>query len=158
MTDRAAKAQATISQHRENLREILEGARQGDFDTAREKLKRWKERAVRALADDVHPREAQRLQEKKKSSFIMGQPLRNLTDEIRMYDSFLRALSEEIAEHPNDVLEVPVPADTSSRPAQVPAPSMSNSIFIIHGHDELNVLRLKERKCKSKHTVDRFSP
>jgi predicted nucleotide-binding protein len=145
MTDRAAKAQATISQYREELRQILERARRdGDFDTAREKLKRWKERAVRSLAEDVHPREAQRLQEKRKGSIIMGQPLRNLSDELQMYNAFLGALSEEITAHANDVLEVPVPAASPSKPVQAPAPSTSNSIFIIHGHDELNVLRLKE--------------
>jgi hypothetical protein len=143
MTDRAENALAIISKHRTELREIHQKSySDGDIVAAREKLKRWKERAVRDLGEGVHPREAQRLQEKKKGSFIMGQPQRNLDDEIGMYDGFLRALAEEIAAHPNDVLEVPVPTDASSKPSEVPAPSTSNSIFIIHGRP-LQAIRVR---------------
>jgi predicted nucleotide-binding protein len=145
MSDRATRAQDTIAELRAELKEIFERAEHDkDFDSARERIIRWKERAVEALADKVHPREAQRLQQKRKSSFVMGQPLRNLADELRMYDAFLGALSEEIAAQGDRVFEVPVPASIGVDDAQAAAPTTSNVVFLIHGHDELNVLRLKE--------------
>lgn len=75
----------------------------------------------------------------------MGEPLRNFLDEIQMYDAFLVSLSEEIEEYPESVLEKPRVTAMSSEPVQVAAAQQSNAIFIIHGHDELNLMRLKEQ-------------
>jgi predicted nucleotide-binding protein len=142
---REEAAQAAISQQRTELRQIVERAeRDGDFDGAHERLKRWKDRTVRVVQDQVHTREAQRLAKKRKGGFVMGEPLRNLIDEAQIYDAFLLALSEEIASHPEQVLEAPGPAPSGVPTAVAPQPGASNAVFIIHGHDELNLLKLKE--------------
>ena len=74
----------------------------------------------------------------------MGDPMRNLVDEAQMYDAFLGTLSEEIAAHPEEVLDVPAAATSAPPEVVAPAPGSSNAVFIVHGHDELNLLRLKE--------------
>jgi predicted nucleotide-binding protein len=140
----AERSRRAIADQREQLAEIVNQARDGNFDAAFERLKRWKERTVRILADEVSQGEAQRLQAKRKGSFVMGNPMRNLVDEAQMYDAFLETLSEEIAAHPGEVLDVPVAATAAPPEVVSPAPGSSNAVFVVHGHDELNLLRLKE--------------
>jgi predicted nucleotide-binding protein len=74
----------------------------------------------------------------------MGDPVGNLVDEAQMYEGFLIALAQEIEQHPSDVLDRPTSdGQTDVGQIQVPAPQ-GDAIFIVHGHDELNLYRLKE--------------
>jgi predicted nucleotide-binding protein len=114
-----------------------------DHDSGFERLRRWKARTSELLTEHVHPNEGRKLQGKQKYSFRMGDPLGNLADEALMYQGFLFALFEDLEQHPSDILNAPMPtAKPPTAPVrETPDPSV---IFIIHGHDELNLLRLKE--------------
>lgn len=135
-----------IDEQAQALVEIVSRAKSDhNFDAARERMKRWKERASILLAQAVHPNEGEKLRKKRKGSFIMGEPFLNLRDEAEMYLGFLQSLREEVEKYPDDILSVPVPADQGPlEQKQRETRAASNVVFIIHGHDELNLLRLKE--------------
>ncbi len=139
------RVRSLIADQIKTLSEIVRRARgDGDFDSAQERLHRWKERTVRLLAEDVSRTEAERLQGKRKGSFIMGEPLRNLADEADMYRGFLQALDEQLEGHPQEVLDTQPRTRATVAEIHAPSPAESRAVFIIHGHDELNLLRVKE--------------
>jgi predicted nucleotide-binding protein len=141
---RSAAAQEIISNLRIEMSDIFNRVKADqDFDAARERLKRWKERAVKAIGEQISSLEAGKLRDKRKGSFHMGQHMKNLGEELQMYDAFLLTLSEELSKHPEDIFDVPSPVDPQIATVQA-FPSTSRAVFIVHGHDELNVLRIKE--------------
>ena len=123
---------------------VVRAGEDGEWSAAFERLSRWKDRTVRLLGQHVNATEAERLAGKRMMSFAMGDPYRNVVDEARMYGGFLEALDEQVAAHPEDLLDLPVPAQTALAEIEIPAPTGGSTVFIIHGHDELNLLRLKE--------------
>lgn len=131
----------------EQLVSIAEEARgTGDYQTGFEKLRRWKARAARQIGERINNVEGKKLQTKRKSSFRMGDPVGNLIDEARMYSGFLEALDDEIKNHPDDVLNRAEPTSEPEprEPIREDSAQEKNCIFIVHGHDELNLLRAKE--------------
>ena len=116
INEKAQKAVDMVKLQIEELSNIVKHARQDkDFNVAREKLQRWKSRTARLLSEQVHPSEGEKLQKKKKGSFIINQPLRNLDDEANMYRGFLSSLMEEVEKHPKDILSTQPTVDISSK-------------------------------------------
>lgn len=145
VSERSQEARRIVAAQVDGLQAIVRRAQSdGDFDGAFERLSRWKARTVRLLAESVSHAEAQGLATKRKGSFIMGDPLRNLADEADMYRGFLQALDEQLESHGDEIIDIPSPADTGPPGVKAPLPAESRTIFIIHGRDELNLLRLKE--------------
>lgn len=135
----------TIQDLQSQLAELTHTARNSrDTDTGFERLRRWKERAVRKLSESVNEIEGNKLNSKRKMSFRMGDPIGNLVDEAQMYEGFLIALAHEIAEHPEDVLNRPTPTKPDQTETLSVPPPKGKAIFIVHGHDELNLYRLKD--------------
>ncbi len=143
-SQRTENAKQTILDQLSALKQLVETSiEHQDHDSGFERLRRWKARTSELLTKNVHPNEGRKLRGKQKYSFRMGDPLGNLHDEALMYQGFLLALVEDLEQHPSDILDAPMPTtQTPATPATV-SPD-SSTIFIIHGHDELNVLRLKE--------------
>jgi hypothetical protein len=142
--DRVAAARELIARQLNELKDLVSGAEATGKEAAFERLRRWKDRTVALLREGVHPREADRLAAKKKGSIVMGKPLRNLVDEARMYAGFLTALDQELEQHPEGVLQPVLPAMTNAPAVEAPGPAPGPVVFIVHGHDEVNLLRLKE--------------
>lgn len=139
------EAIALIDKLHEELASIANSTqRSDDTDTGFEKLKRWKSRAVTQITESINSLEGDRLKSKKKMSFQMGDPIGNLIDEAQMYEGFLFALKDEIENHADDVLKRPIVADALTESKKEVDMPKGNGIFIVHGHDELNLLRLKE--------------
>jgi predicted nucleotide-binding protein len=114
-----------------------------DFKMAGERLDRWKNRAVNEIREKISPIEAENLEKKRKGSFLIGQPLRNLVDEVDMYRGFLMALGEEINEHPMAISLSP--EEKKGEQDVLPkGTETTRNVFIVHGHDELNLLKLKD--------------
>ena len=145
LTERTSVARGAIRTQLDELAALVRKAKEsGEYETGFERLKRWKQRTVNVLGRDVHANEAHRLESKRKMSFRMGDPVGNLMDEARMYAGLLEALDQELAEHPGDVLQVATPVEGAREKIDVPETPATGSVFIVHGHDELNLLRLKE--------------
>jgi predicted nucleotide-binding protein len=134
------KALRIISKQLLSLSDIRQEAiSEGNYTLAFEQLQRWKEFTVDLLVEHVNENEGHNLEEKRLGSFLMGQPLKNLLREIDLYDSFLTALSEELERNPDRLLRA-----ATMRAIMVPNRTATRTVFIIHGHDELNLLRLEK--------------
>lgn len=141
----AEKATALIGTQLDELHTIVERARDDkDFEAGRERLRRWKSRTVKLLSEQIHPKEGEKLKKKYKLGVVVGQPLRNLAEEADMFRGFLLSLMEELEEHPEDILRAPVETKGSSPALEVAQPTVSKTVFIVHGHDEPNTLRLEK--------------
>ena len=145
INEKAQKAVDMIKSQIEELSNIVKRAsREKDFNAARERLRRWKSRTAGLLSEQIHPDEGEKLRKKQKRSFLIGRHLRNLADEENMYRGFLLSLMEEVEKHPKDILSTPLATDISGLPVETPEPTDSRAVFIVHGHDELNTLRLEK--------------
>jgi predicted nucleotide-binding protein len=122
---------------------VREAKSGGDTTLSFEQLKRWKGMTVELLAEHVNESEAHAFEKKRLGSFIMGRPLHNFLTEAKMYRAFLLALVEDLNKNPERVLKAKTrTAEVAA--ISVPAPTASRTVFLIHGHDELNLLRLRE--------------
>jgi Predicted nucleotide-binding protein containing TIR-like domain len=135
---------AAVSQQSTALEELLSRAQAiGDTQLGFEQLRRWKDETIQILAEDVSENESRKLSEKRLGAFMMGQPLRNLLTEGNLYRAFLLALLDELQKRPERIVRLN-PFRTHSAPVEIPAPIASPTVFLIHGHDELNLLRLSK--------------
>jgi len=115
-----------------------------DFDAAKERLRRWKSRTVRYISENIDPADGEKLEQRRKSSYLISNPLANLNSEADIYRGFLQALREEIQEHPDALSSAPVVTSTVNSPADTKLRVDSKAVFIVHGHDEANMLRLEK--------------
>lgn len=143
----AQQAISIVDELSQQLVKLANNARNtGEHQSAYERLRRWKERAARKIGDEISSIEGHKLSNKSKGSFRMGDPIGNLIDEAQMYLGFLKALREDLENHPEDVLERATPSTASVIPdvENKETTRLNNYVFIVHGHDELNLLRTKD--------------
>lgn len=144
-TDRVAAARSAIRVQLDDLASIrLQAESSGDYETGFERLRRWKSHTAGVLRRVVHTREGNALEGRQKMSFRIGDPIGNLDDEAKMYAGFLEALDQDLAKHPDDILESASSVNRAPVQAESSATTNTGTVFIVHGHDELNVLRLKD--------------
>ena len=143
-TKRKKAAIGVLKELHDELLTIADPVQPDSTGTSFERLKRWKDRAVGRITGEISPIEGEKLRNKHKSSFRMGDPEGNLADELEMYESFIFALRDEIEEHPEDVLNRPALPPSDQLEAVAIKQPTGNAIFVVHGHDELNLYRLKE--------------
>lgn len=145
INEKAQKAIGMVKSRGKELSTIVERVRSdSDFSTAKERLRRWKSRTIKLLSEQIHPDEAVKLKKIRKTSFIMGESLRNFVDETNMYRGFILSLREELEKHPQDVLFTARTTDKLVLSLGVPQPTASRTVFIVHGRDEVNILRLEK--------------
>lgn len=108
----------------------------------RERLRRWKTRAVDVLNHQVSKAEGAKLNARQLGS-IGTDKIRNFKREYRLYYDFLKALHHELYHHSDSILNAPESAAlaTSSPAHGPPGPPLC---FIVHGHDHANKLQLQE--------------
>lgn len=112
-----------------------------------ERIKRWRERTTRSLTEHVHPSEGASFGRRSKGSFRVGDPVGNVVDEVEYFVAFLESLAEEVQRNPAAILDAPIPSQGTDSEGQgdgLPAMPIGNSVFVVHGHDELNMRRLKD--------------
>ena len=140
----AEQARRILAEQLSELRELVATSPAIGLEATHERLRRWKQRTVELLRRQVHPAEADRLAKTEKMSFRMGDPFGNLAREAQLFEGFLMALDEELKQHPDSVLSPTEPAPLGSDQAAKPGRAEGSTVFLVHGHDELNLLRLKE--------------
>ena len=133
-----------LIQLKEELLNIFKNVKhESDLDVAWEHLRRWKVRAVKKLCENISPREGELLN-RKSGAAVFGEPYENLYNAVQAYESFFVALEKEIRTHPDDVLlgkdQTPVQPTEEQRDSG----KNNTAIFIVHGHDEVNLYKLKE--------------
>lgn len=111
---------------------------------ASETLKRWKARAVREISNQISQTEARNLEACGLDNFAYIYPFDILRRQIKMYDDFLEELAGAIERHPERVVAITSLNSTSKEKKLAAKASKENVIFIVHGHDEPNLYRLKE--------------
>ena len=114
------------------------------FDTAEERLLRWKARTIKYISENIDPKEGEKLKQRRMSSSLIGQRLANLKNEADMYRTLVQILREEIQERPNALSSAPVVPSTVNSPVVISQRIDSEAVFIVHGHDETNMLRLEK--------------
>lgn len=130
-----------IAQLRRDLGEIWRLVQQdNDTTTGFRRADRWHQRAVRVLRENVSPVEAQRLQEAAQGSFQVGNPLANLREMLKRFDAELVSLAEEIERDPLHLAREEEAEPNDEEGSVEPNP---RKVFIVHGHDETNTLRLR---------------
>lgn len=121
---------------------VFHAEKDSDFYVAGEKMLRWKDRTAKIISKQVSPGEGAKFNEKRLSLVITGQPLRNLVAEAEMYREHIFTLIDELSTRPRECLQ---PSGDEHVPlASEPRGGGRGTVFIIHGLDELNLLRLKE--------------
>lgn len=84
-----------------------------DIALIRERLERWKNRAVSNISEHINPAEGKKLKDRHMSSFSLFDKIGNLEEEIGLYFGFLKALEEEIESHPENILSVNILEETT---------------------------------------------
>ena len=70
-------------EQKQELKSILKKVTQDhNFDIARERLIRWKERTVRIISEEIKEGEGQRFEVERKGAYQIGAPLINFTKEV----------------------------------------------------------------------------
>lgn len=122
----------------QRLSKIFEMAEsEQDFDTAHERLRRWKERAVRFIRENVSDKEANILEQTELGSLIAGEVLHNLGREMSLYDGILRALVEEVEEDPSILAQANVSQQAQTTHSRVSGERAATRqyVFIVHGRN-----------------------
>jgi len=142
--DRVANAKQVVHRLIDDLVSIHAGLRaRSDYDVTYERLRRWERRALEKLRTEVSASEADRLNAKVNPSFFIGggDPIESLLVDIKDRHAFMATLFEEIERHPEEFAERSTTTTESSHLTRnIPK---TRVVFIIHGHDETNVLRLE---------------
>lgn len=112
------------------------------ISAAQERLARWKERTVRLLAKSVSQDEARRLERKKLGSYSLSLPVLNYSNEFKMYEGYMVGLIEALEKHPGDIVGRPS-AEAQVSAVPVGTPTATRTVFLIHGKDQLNLLKLE---------------
>lgn len=143
---RAQKVRAMIDRQIRVLHTIVRtAARAHDLDYAKEKLVDWRARTAQLLSEEIHADEVENFKAISiKSPFSTRQTGSALFNEEEMYEGFLKSLQSALLVEPENVLLAPVGEDMSPAAVEVAQPAVSRTVFIVHGHDEPNRLRLEE--------------
>lgn len=102
--ERARMARVLIHEHLTAVELIgIKAVSDDNYALARQRLYRWRERVIGTLRQHVDAHEADQFSKLRKSLFFPGEPLRSLSDEIQMFQTFLEALDEELEHNPGEV-------------------------------------------------------
>lgn len=110
---------------------------------AKESLERWKFRTARLLFTNVNPDEAKKFKDKPLEISPLEVPGVKILQELSLYSAFLRALRNELRQHPEDLLSPPAADNASKVQSKVRTSVASRTVFIIYGHDKATRLNME---------------
>lgn len=112
-----------------------------DFRLGKQKIEFWKNRTVDEIYKKLNPQWSEKFQKIRQTSWGVY-PRQNFRNLIKMHRDFLIVLKEELDEHPENVLSISSGSDVVI-PVVGTTPPTKN-VFIVHGHDETNLLKLEK--------------
>lgn len=140
--ERAEKAIGIIEGQVKELEEIVYTSPR-EFDFALEKLTRWKSRTVKLLYKNVNPGEAKKLAEIG-SGLVSRNPVDLFRFKKEKYRAFLEILADELESNPEAILSAPEATNEDETTVQISESVSTRGVFIVHGHDDANLLRLEK--------------
>ncbi len=142
---RVAKATGVIDAQLAALDKIVS---EGPAGVVAERLRRWADTASQALTDAISPSEGKRFWEHAfRAALIFGK--HKSFDGLAACRDFAEALKRDLKDNPQSYFSrAPAPSalpQPVSPPGKSPATvaSAANVVFIVHGHDEANALKLE---------------
>lgn len=121
----------------------------GDYTAADARIDRWQSRTFDLISNNIDPEEGAKLRGIRLTSRIIGEPMTNFMRLADKLKSFVQALKEDIERHPESY-QIQNAAPTNLTPeTETNNPQRTGSVFIVHGQDETNLLRL-ERHLKDR--------
>ena len=135
-----------ISQIMELNMLIQRTEREQDYNAGRERLRRWKDRTANLLDSYVGPTEGDRFRNVRLNTASFDQ-LSNFRNEATKYRAFLVPLNESLSDHPETILDTP--RETKGQESGI----LSRTVFLVHGHDELNLLK-RQKLLKDQWELD----
>jgi predicted nucleotide-binding protein len=134
--NKAQEAIKIIESQLSELSSLFESTRTGrDFDTATEKLVRWKTRTIRLLSDKISHSEGSKLEQIRRN-WVTYDKLGDFKHDVDKYSAFLYTLKEELKSHPEDIFLAEIKQDTTTLLEEKAKISSSRVVFIVHGHDD----------------------
>ena len=135
--EKTKEAISMIESQTTDLREIVDRASQDrNFETADERLNRWKSRTVRLLSEKVNSIEGKKFEDTRLRSWSMFNHLENIQSEADLYDAFLQSLVEELSKHPEDYFSIPIPSEEKATIQKVPKSTSLKKVFVVHGRND----------------------
>ena len=107
-------------------------------------LDSWKFRAVGRINHEISSSEAQNLESCGIDKLDYVIPSNMLGQQFKAFDGFLTQLEKAIKEEPKGILETSKSKLESEKNKLSNNPIKQNVIFIVHGHDEVNLHRLEK--------------
>ncbi len=143
-SDLQSMAIEIIHQQRTELQGIIEDySNDRNYELAEERLGHWKDVTHQLVEECVSPKEAQKLGRKRITKFLTTDPYRFPISLANMFGTYLDSLEDAIKKHP-EIIVVKASAHVPNQEVSKPLVRLNNRrVFIIHGHDELNLLRLE---------------
>lgn len=139
LEERAGSAVEMIATQLSELSGIVETAKADrDFTLARQRIERWKSRTVMLVSGQISASEGAKLEQQRTTSVPLDR-MRSLVGEASLYRGFLLPLKDQLEAHPEEVLTDTVTVGPERAPQ-----AESRTVFIVHGHDEANTLRLEK--------------
>lgn len=105
-----------------------------------ERLERWEDRGRHIIMEHFGEQEAERFLDVK-GEIRMGWPDENFANAIHAKREYLTALKEAVQDDPAAFFAKPVVAPRD--PKESPATPSTNRVSLVHGHEEVNLLRLE---------------
>ena len=112
--------------------------------SAVETLRLWETRAVSEISSKISLTEAENLKAERLRDHSYIYPFDILNTQVKKYDEFLIDLANEIEQHPNGVLTTASPDVIEEEQKLTVNLSKKPTIFIVHGHDEINLHKLEK--------------
>lgn len=122
---------------------LLNAETTGDYSGGLERFWRWRERTERNIREKITPREADKFNPKYAPVVGYGSDELNLAKYAERKIVFLETLLEDIEENPTDYFGAKRKTEETKGGMKI-SKRTSRIVFIVHGHDEGNLLRLKD--------------
>ncbi|MEE9455633.1 MAG: nucleotide-binding protein [bacterium] len=114
-----------------------------DYTLGVEKYGRWLDRTKKLIAKKINLSEAEKFAPEGGAMIAFRSPREELESEAHEKHDFLRALMEEIENYPEDYLSLEYENEEKTARSKT-GKKPSRIVFIVHGHDEGNLHKLKD--------------
>ena len=132
-----------LERYRDDLEEIA--AEASDANRALQKIDRWKDRVARILAENIGPHEVEKFNRSLQLTHTVNSEQKLVHSKLDLAKAYIFELINDVQRYPEDYADSVTGsrADADDIESQTGAEG-ANTVFIVHGRDEENLLRLEK--------------